>query len=295
VIDGPWIDHTDPHDREIDRTAKIVQKARTRRPGAGTRRAPFTWRPSHARAAYYAGGEPGPSASPYNARVKGFVLWSIGVVALVAAYGLFELPGLLIGLFVGAGVVGSRWLRAGRRERGSLARLVVDDFAIDLSTMTMVRGSEEYTLRRSVEGKWECRATSQDAIGVVVNRRMTSFTNEEEVAFLEKAKALMFELAGGDSEHRLGASDLAKVARALPPGSLARKETRKHLDDIVGDAVKSGTISQDKADDVLEKETEMETLEALQQWLADENGGFEALPFFESPVETAYQRYIRQG
>ena len=45
---------------------------------------------------------------------------------------------------------------------------------------------------------------------------------------------------------------------------------------------------------MFKRESEIEVLQAIEDWLKD-NEGFENLPIFAAPIETAYQRYIHQG
>lgn len=209
--------------------------------------------------------------------------WALGIAGLATTYGLFELPGLLIGLFVAAVVV-----TANRRRKSPLAVIDVGNVRIDFRTMTMVEGKNEYTIRRINAGKWERRAISLEAIGAAVNGRMNQLSDVDNPTTLVEAAAIAADLAekGGG---RISAEALASAMRKMPAGS----EGRHFLMDTLVSTVRE--VSGDAAaDQALKGEKDIELLQAMEQWMTD-NGGFEPLPMFEAPVETAYQRYIRQG
>jgi hypothetical protein len=162
--------------------------------------------------------------------MKALLLWILGIAALAASYRLFDLPGLLIGLFVGGVTVATRRLKASQQQKGSLAILEVDGVRIDFAAMTMKEGAEEYALRRSVDGKWERRAISTDAISIALARRMGRFTSEEELVFLKKAEDMTSEVCGGNLSIPLPTKELAKIMTSLPPGSAARRSARETIE-----------------------------------------------------------------
>lgn len=170
--------------------------------------------------------------------------------------------------------------------------LMVDGARIDFAAMTLTLGDETYSLRRSNEGKWERYATSEQAINAAVARRRDRFLREEDpVASLQKAKQLMLDAGNGDLAARIPTKRVSEVMRSLPPWSAGRKSTREFLERYLRGG---GGLTEAEVDEVLKLEDRSEVLQAIQDWLGD-NDGFESLPMFDAPVETAYQRYIHQG
>jgi hypothetical protein len=157
--------------------------------------------------------------------------------------------------------------------------------------MTMVAGEDEYVVRRTDVGKWERRPVSQGAWATSVGRKMEAkqFSDAENVALLEQEKVWMIEISKGDPSFVIPVADLAVRMRLLPAGSEVRRLTLETLMNRVRKA--SG---QDAVDRALKAEKQIEMAEAIEEWMKD-NEGFEPISIFEAPIETAYQRYIRQG
>jgi len=212
-----------------------------------------------------------------------FLRWPAGLAALGLSYAAFELPGLLIALFVGGVVV-----TAARRKKSPIACIEVDGFRVDLAAMTMKKRKEEYAIRRTQDGRWEARPVSVESIGVVVDKRM-KLSEEQHAESLERSKALLDELSGDGRDAQIPSAKLAQAIRTLPPGSRGRKV----LGDVLANYVKTN-MGPETAEESKKGEDEIETLQAMQDWGKD-NGGFGPMPVFEAPIETAYQRYIRQG
>jgi len=116
-----------------------------------------------------------------------------------------------------------------------------------------------------------------------------TLSDEEHLDSLETGKAILLELAEGDPDRILPNNELSKVARALPPGSQGRWDIIETLLQRVRER-----LGDDKADHARKAERDIEFAQVLQEWLKD-NGGYEKVPIYEAPIETAYQRYIRQG
>jgi hypothetical protein len=219
------------------------------------------------------------------ARILWLFRWVLGIGALAGAYGLFELPGLLIALFVGAVIV-----TASRRKKSPLALIKIDGVQIDFRAMKMTEGTDEFALRRTEGGKWERSAMSADAWEEAVSKRMVGCLSEaENLASVETATRLWTKIAGENPHARIPVRELDKARRSLPRGSEGRRLLgeiiTKNLRDVLGD---------EKADEEAQAVRRIELWESVKEW-AEDNGGFEPLRMRVAPIETAYQRYIRQG
>ncbi|HZL20101.1 MAG TPA: hypothetical protein VFG23_20375, partial [Polyangia bacterium] len=176
--------------------------------------------------------------------MKPLLGWAGGIGALAIAYSVFDLPGLLIGLFVGAVIVSaSRW-KARQRQRHSLSSIEIDGICIDFTSMTMTSGEEIYTLRRAENGKWERHATSLPAINAAVARRKERFSDEDHAASLNKAEELVLQSSSGDRDATVTAKEMSHILRSLPPWSAGRKSIRDDLERYIHECVEKGFPSQ---------------------------------------------------
>ncbi len=155
--------------------------------------------------------------------VLSLLWWAFGIGALVAVYGLFKLPGLLIGLFVGAAVV-----TASRRKKSPLAVIKMDGVRIDFQTMTMMEGKEEYAIRRIDSDKWERRAISSGALAEIIGRRRSRLSEAEQLDSVETVVRLV--------NARAPLVELNKAWRSLPLGS----DGRRVLAEVINKTVREG-------------------------------------------------------